>query len=142
MTWRVAGALLRLLLVSMCYLYAFSLQRGFYLQLLVAVRGDYRLTISVRSLLLLQAKCAECYVDFENSDPQYGLCCDEHPSCQSTSCDIRLNFCIFTSTPSSQWSPQGCAAISQGGGLEAGEVFRPSGLIALYAPVRVRWLEA
>ena len=110
------------------------------LQLSVAARADYRPAFTVRSLLLLQAKCGECYTGFGNSNPRYGECCDEYPSCQSTSCDIRLNLCIFTSTPSSQASPHGCIGIT-GIGLDAGEVLTPGRRLALYAPVTVRQLK-
>ena len=50
--------------------------------------------VTLRSLVLLESRCAECYAD-DLATPQHGLCCDGDSmelECPS-SCDVFLIFC-------------------------------------------------
>ena len=56
--------------------------------------GDYRVLVSVHSLVLLESRCAECY-DAGGGSVQRNSCCDEVNNITScpNSCDILLRFC-------------------------------------------------
>ena len=58
------------------------------------IEGDYQVLVSVRSLVLLESKCAECYGEGGGS-VQRNFCCDFINSSSScpNSCDILLRFC-------------------------------------------------
>ena len=53
--------------------------------------------VTVHSLVLLESRCAECYIN-DSTTPQRGLCCDgeNSESCPSR-CDVYLNFCQLES---------------------------------------------
>ena len=59
----------------------------------IRVHGDYKVLVSVHSLVLLESRCAECYAA-GNGSIQQDSCCDGNntDSCPD-SCDIRLRFC-------------------------------------------------
>ena len=58
----------------------------------MVVVGDYEVLVTLRSFVLLESRCAECYAD-DSATYQRGLCCDGDnvESCPS-SCDVLLKF--------------------------------------------------
>ena len=60
-------------------------------QLTVVTEGHYRVLVTIHSFVLLESRCAECYVQ-NSTTPQSGLCCDGSNESCPNSCDIRLIF--------------------------------------------------
>ena len=60
-------------------------------QLTVVIEGRYRVLVTIHSFVLLESRCAKCYVG-NNSTPQSGLCCDGSNESCPNSCDIMIAF--------------------------------------------------
>ena len=60
-----------------------------------SVKGDYEMSVTVRSFLLLDSRCALCYGTDRTTPERMMSCCDaiRTPQCEARDCDITLSFC-------------------------------------------------